>query len=102
MPEWFERYDHIYWLDLDYSKILRINNEQKFRKFEETYLERTPNSSYPLINWGRVTQDYSGIEIIPYQWEFRMGSDWYYPWDVASGCIWDGSTIKGFKEIVVN
>jgi len=47
------------------------------------------------INWSAVADRYSGIEISPYQWEARDGSEtsWYYGWDVASGCIWDPAII---------
>lgn len=48
------------------------------------------------INWERVAQEFSGIEISPYLWSHRMaeGSRWYYGWDCASGCVWDASCIK--------
>lgn len=98
-PDWFESYNHAYWLDLNYSKILRINTKEKFLDFEKTYLEQD-NSYYsrPMINWARVTKDYHGIEIIPYFWQFR-NKDWYYPWDIASGCIWNSDAIKQYVEI---
>jgi hypothetical protein len=62
------------------------------------------------INWQRVAMDYDGIVIAPYVWSCRlpmeMGtprsrvSDWYYPWDCASGCIWNGTNaIAGFEQV---
>lgn len=44
-----------------------------------------------MISWSRVKAKYDGIIISPYQWGARMGSEtaWYYPWDCASGCIWN-------------
>jgi hypothetical protein len=94
-PDWMERYKHAYWLDLDYTKILRINNDQKFLAFERKYGGVDGNG----IDWQRVSSLYSGIEIIPYFWKFRMQHMWYYPWDIASGCVWDSSAIKGYTEI---
>lgn len=43
------------------------------------------------INWLRVQEKYDGIIIAPYQWSLRFMSQtsWYYPWDCASGCIWN-------------
>lgn len=41
------------------------------------------------IDWTPITDLYDGIIIAPYQWSCRMKYDWYYGWDVASGCIWN-------------
>ena len=102
MAEWWERYNHVYQLDIDYSNVLRINTSSKLQKFEEQYLTKEEFPEYGKMegmNWGEdITKQYKGIEIIPYQWDFRNHS-WYHGWDVASGCIWDSSAIKGFKEI---
>jgi hypothetical protein len=53
------------------------------------------------IDWGKVANEYSGIEICPYIGSVRMSSivDWYYSWDVASGCIWGASAITDIKLI---
>lgn len=46
------------------------------------------------IDWRKVAGDYQGIIISPYQWQRRLGDSlWYYTWDCASGCIWDGAAI---------
>ncbi len=52
-----------------------------------------------VIDWFAVSKDYDGIEICPYQWNQRMNLDWYYSWDVGSGCIWGSSAFKGVVEI---
>ena len=80
-------------LDLDYSKILRINNEAKMNAFVNEY-----QMDYDTVNWDYVAQDYSGIEIIPMVWGKR-NSYWYDGWDIPSGCIWDEDAIKGVKKI---
>jgi len=51
------------------------------------------------IDWGRVAEDYSGIEIAPYLYEARMKHMWYYGWDVASGCIWGKGVVKNITKI---
>jgi hypothetical protein len=54
------------------------------------------------IDWERVTKDYDGIIIAPYQWSIRMRDDlfWYYTWDVASGCIWNLNAIESVTVTV--
>jgi hypothetical protein len=37
MPHWWGNYNNVYMLDLDYSKILRINNEAKMNAFVNEY-----------------------------------------------------------------
>ena len=46
------------------------------------------------IDWPRVVAAYSGIIIAPYQWSVRNEQMWYYPWDCASGCIWNLDAIE--------
>lgn len=45
------------------------------------------------IDWAAVREDFAGVFITPYQWELRFELDWYYGWDVASGCVWNLSVI---------
>lgn len=46
----------------------------------------------PMINWPAVAIEYQGVIVAPYSWERR--NSWYYPWDCASGCIWDAAAIE--------
>lgn len=47
------------------------------------------------IDWAAVAAEgYQGVIIAPYQWSLRMNLQWYYPWDCASGCLWDPAAIK--------
>lgn len=50
------------------------------------------------LNWFEIKKKYQGIIISPYQWGCRLelGSSWYYPWDCASGCIWDLTCVQDF------
>lgn len=97
-------YDKILKLDLDLSKMLIIDTEEKFLNFEKEYVWDDPKyrvggeSMLQHVLWGDVAEKYSGVEISPYFPQFRMNR-WYYPWDVASGCVWDFSIIKSFEKI---
>ncbi len=48
------------------------------------------------LDWLRMRKDWNGLIITPYQWELRLDPDcmWYYPWDCASGCIWNPTIIN--------
>jgi len=64
------------------------------RKFKEQN-----HYSDDMINWEEVSKNWEGIEIVPYIWTARNILNWYYPWDVASGCIWnlDGISLEEIK-----
>lgn len=59
------------------------------------------------IDWVRLATNYDGLIIAPYVWSCRLPmelngrrkgvSDWYYPWDCASGAIWRGRAIAAFE-----
>lgn len=88
-PEWASDYTNVFLLDIDFSKILRINTPEKLIEFDRKYARSM------FVDWGAVQQDgYSGVEIIPYQYEYRHKLQWYYSWDLASGCIWDSSCVR--------
>lgn len=91
------------------ANILSISTEQEMSSFTAKF--GFPGETYGEygINWEKVASSYSGIEITPYQggirgsfvdgagWAQRFA--WYYPWDVASGCIWDPNGIKSMTLI---
>ena len=52
-----------------------------------------------VINWPKVAEKYQGVVIAPYCWEARIELDWYYSWDVASGCIWDPVAIAEIRRV---
>lgn len=58
-----------------------------------------PPTRHKLLDWERVRADYQGLVITPYIWERRleMHCFWYYPWDCASGVIWD---IEAIDELI--
>jgi hypothetical protein len=83
---------YLYKIDIDYSKMLRIT-QKDVKKFEKEFGTSQEGVPLVLIDWKKVAQKYSGIEICPYMPKIR-DHYWYYGWDVASGCIWEASAIK--------
>jgi hypothetical protein len=91
------RYDSSYDVILNDYEILFITDKNDFKKFEKMYGVQNARGRIDTIDWPKVTSHYDGIEICPYRRDMRMDSDWYYGWDVASGCVWNAS---GIKELV--
>ena len=93
-------YNTISYVDIDYADVLRINNLEKFYKFQDTFV--TQNG----VDWNNFSQKYKGIEIIPMFDDFRNNgrskSGWYDQWDIPSGCIWDMSAIKNYKVLLTD
>lgn len=78
------------------GKILKISTKNDLINFHNKYKHAVTERKrrYNCINWINVSKDFSGIEIVPYQHSLRMTYDWYYSFDVASGCIWDNAVFK--------
>lgn len=108
-PSWLEwcraesfaldRFEHVTRIVLaDDARILRVAGPLELDDFNHEF--RGPSRGYPHetdrdIEWARVAERYDGIVIAPYVWERRLSMNhdgehynWYYGWDVASGCIW--------------
>lgn len=108
-----EHLEHTFIIDVDISKLLVLDSVKKIIDFNKKYgdeaewrkevkikLPSVFNSKLKAdINWQSVARDYSGIEICPYQWDLRMELDWYYGWDVASGCIWAKDAVKNIQKL---
>ena len=83
-----------------------IKSPEEIQQFTNQYLEN-PLPTIPqlkfctAINWTKVSEVYDGILIYPYQWSMRLNDEcfWYYPWDCASGCIWDLDIITSIELI---
>lgn len=80
------------------ANILRLACSSDILEFTKKYQDRTSNFRSKII-WKDVATDFDGIIIAPYIWKLRLDAAtiWYYPWDCASGCIWN--TSKAIKEI---
>lgn len=97
MPEW--EYDNVFSLELNDSQIKKISTFEELMDFNEQYKKNY--HGFAMIDWRKVSKDYSGIEIAPYIWKARRKLNWYYTWDVASGCIWNRNGIKSIKKIEI-
>jgi hypothetical protein len=100
MPGWEGKF--YYLLEVNESKILQLKNILQLEAFTEQYGvqdDLLKEFKFFIIDWKKVSKKYSGIEINPYIHEARFKLTWYYPWDVASGCIWKEDAIKSFEEI---
>ncbi len=105
----YSKYDSTYNVVLkdDGYYILHITDERYFEKFYEMYSVNPPydpdgtKGFDKMINWPKVAEHYSGIEICPYLQSKRNDDDsfWYYGWDVASGCIWSEKGIESLEKI---
>lgn len=78
------------------SKLLVIKNNNEFDIFHKRYKVKTNED---LIDWNIVSNDYGGIEIS--NLVTRNNIDWYYTWDIPSGCIWNYKLIKNIKLVYV-
>lgn len=78
------------------ANILRLETVAQILDFHEEFRADMAAGLSGYIDWGLVTSKYDGIIIAPYQWSLRMSdiAEWYYSWDVASGCIWNLNVIE--------
>ena len=108
MPE--KAHDNVFKLDIDESKVLLIDDYSKFDVFEKEYstdlLEVLGVNSLlgrigfnNMIDWKKVSEKWSGIEISPYLYKYRLQKFWYYGWDCASGVIWKPDAIKKITKL---
>jgi hypothetical protein len=97
--EGYEVEDFVYLVRINEERILRLDSEQKVLEFSAKFSVEGGE----LVDWVAVAgAGWSGVEICPYQNSLRMSPevDWYYSWDVASGCVWNPSEIE--VELVGN
>lgn len=108
MPNRYEAYDHIHLIEVNQGALLSMGTMEELLSFTKKYSPthnrtavRSDHFERNMIDWDLVSQDYDGIEINPYVYEARMDerTNWYYPWDVASGCIWKKSAIRSVTKI---
>ena len=89
--------------DIDEEKILHISSIADIDKFEKEYTlcptdisaeDRILCEYYGFVNWKKVSEKYSGLNISPYiikDIKFRI---WYDSFDVNTVMIWDINVIK--------
>lgn len=105
LDDWLSGNDHEFKL-VDESRVLFLTSEDEILDFHKSYvLHNQPDfvlengrrfkSDYS-IDWEPLAREHAGIIIAPYIWSLRLDwrVNWYYPWDCASGCIWDLSVLE--------
>ncbi len=78
-------------------KVMQLTTVKQIKEFDAKYGIEKHGMAW--IDWIAVSKVCSGIEISPYQWSLRFDLNWYYSWDVASGCIWDPSGISKITQL---
>lgn len=80
------------------ANILRITDADGIDNLTDEFEPSGSLSSW-WLDWQAIAARWQGIIIAPYIWERRLHdrASWYYPWDCASGCIWDASAVKSIK-----
>lgn len=85
---------------VDNANVLRIESATALSDFHSEWAQGD-RYSRRAIPWEKVGERYDGIIISPYQWSHRLDgavSDWYYGWDVASGCIWNARAVASLES----
>jgi len=105
------KYPHLLHLHNN-ANILCIKSIEDMFTFNKLYLEipdKLKGHNFRIItnfhiNWKKVSSDYDGIIITPYQWTCRLHNDffWYYTWDCSSGCVWNLEVIKSIYKLEEN
>lgn len=99
-----EDYKHFYEIDVSEANILRLTTVQEVLDFHDAY-KSAPwfVAGFPerfgdyTVDWDAIRKKYDGVEIAPYQWKLRLELHWYYPWDVACGCVWRMRNVSSRK-----
>ena len=79
------------------NKLLVIKNIKDLDKLNTEYGIK---GKHQYLDWQKISQDYAGIEICPYLKEIRFTYNWYYTFDVASGCIWNLSALVKDTKLI--
>lgn len=106
---------HKYRVILKNAKILYLKSEDDIVQFSHLYAKNDPSDFgryvgrqtapyISMISWAKVKKYYDGIIIAPYQWNCRhaLNTAWYYPWDCASGCIWNLEKVSLELECLID
>jgi hypothetical protein len=104
-PEALSCYPYAYRLDLDETKLLRVETSEEGIKWLMRKYGYWAMDILPKVNWDLVAKDYAGIEFDPYyKWDLLSGErpletgyimlgTFVNSLDIASGCIWHPSGV---------
>jgi len=98
MEDW--EHDNVFKLNINKTNILKISHILELKLYDRIY--GMDYNGMRMMNWVEVAEDYDGIEIAPYINGAQFEYDWYYGWDVASGCIWNKDAITSIDKLVVD
>lgn len=90
--------------DVDLDRCVVVSSVDELDRFHDQWYQdwRQQPRYRSGIRWAAVAQQYSGIVIAPYLQQRRLdgaASDWYYPWDCASGCVWDLTAVRAKERV---
>jgi len=101
-----KNYEHAYKVVVDRSKIISIRNQDMLDDFNREFTYETDSKYMPyLVDWGKVSQRYSGFEIPAYD-DLEISGDryiirnrWLLNWDIPSGVIWNPNAVLKLKPL---
>lgn len=76
------------------ANVLHLDTAQSILDFTQKWGIESGHSLFGWsnardIDWPKISKQYDGILITPYQPVCHLDVRWYYFWDVASACIWN-------------
>lgn len=96
MPGWIEGERYLYEIEVRDHRILQLDTSEKIQRFHRRYVD----GDYGFdVSWGRVDDDWSGIEMMPYIYQHRMDYMWYNGWDVPSGAVWHEDAVESIDLV---
>ncbi len=83
----------------EHANLKIISNIDQLDRFEREFQLPEVNTfgSIYAIDWRQVAEQFDGIVIVPYLWDRRLSTMWYYSWDCSSACIWNPSVIQSIS-----
>jgi hypothetical protein len=95
-PDWSG--DYLYEVKVNSTKILHMSTYEELTEFTSKFgcpiSPILPSDRHLYIDWRPIAERWDGIEISPYIWKARRDYLWYYPWDCASGCLWNVTNVE--------
>lgn len=91
MPHWIKEYNHT--IEIGLTNVWTISSCLDLLHFGLTFKARD-EIGMPVINWNKVAKDWAGIEVTNIDEILKLiPPNWFYGWDINSGCIWDLSCV---------
>ena len=89
--------EYLYELQINPNSVLILNTEEKVLNFTKQYSISKYGFEASDINWPKVAENFSGIEISPFFRDLSKNLSWYSTWGIASGCIWNQNGLKSIE-----